>query len=313
MTQKDIISLLSSLPLDLRAEVVITDILANGYDASDIFIRPVGLFQRRFQKDILNAEPIELTNYEEALVVNTTREGLYDSLPENMIHNSPGRGSKAFKSSTEMVDQYRKRIEEEKEARKFFMIYEIEFFRQRIANAWQERHLQESISYSMRDNEILAYWKLPEIFDYRQKGILFYLYPVFHKIRGSLNYMNQVYSLIIQHPVSITRGLSLPVLGYPDNHLRLGSMVLSRNSVVGNSIQYSFPSFIIEVEALAKKDFFNFLPTGKMEKVISKLNEYFVPGFCEAEIRVEKQIVPWKLLDADPNESLLGFSTQLNS
>lgn len=309
--RNEILTLINSIPLDLRAEVVVADILAAGFDAADLFIQPAGLFQRRFQKDILSVEFAELTHFQESVFINVSREGLYDMLPQTLIHNPPVRGSTAFKSTGEMVEDYRKRVAEEAEARKFFMIYEIEFYRQRIANALQERNLAEAVAYSMKDQEILAYWRLPAIFDNRQKGILFYLFPVFHKIRGSLQYMSEVYRMILQQEVRISRSAQPGMLRFPDSRNGLGNLSLALDSVLGNQFHYYYPAFVIDILRLEKKHFYDYLPGGRKIRILEKLNEYFVPVFCETELRIGKESANWILDDTLRNESRLGYSAMI--
>ena len=309
MNEEGVIAFINDIPLDLRAEVVIADIMNSGYHATDLFIKPVGLFQRRFHKDILSTEVVEFNNLQKAVFVNTSRESLYDMLPQSLFHNPPVKGSKAaFKGVKDMVDEYRRRVVEEEESRKFFMIYEIEFYRQRIANAMQERNLAEAISYSMDDKEILSYWRLPELFDNRQKGILFYLFPVFHKIRGSIEYMKEVYQLILQQQINIVRSDKMEMMEYDDSALTLGNMVLSANSILGNSYPYYYPSFQINIGHLPKTFFYDYLPGGKCLRMIEKLNEYFVPVFCESEINIETVKNKWMLSVEDKNESRLSYS-----
>ena len=309
MNEEEIIELINSIPLDLRAEIVIADIISSGFDATEIFVRPVGLFERRFQKDILGVQVMDLTSHQKAIVVNASREGLYDMLPQTIMHNPPGKGASAFKSVGDMVDDYKRRIAEEMEARTFFMIYEIEFYKQRIANAIHEQHISEAISYSMNDEEILSYWRLPALFDKRQKGILFYLFPLFHRIRGSVKYMMEVYELILRQKVLITRTDNLKLLHFNNDKVRLGSIALSRDSVLGNSFQYHYPSFKITVQQLAKEHFYDFLPASTNWKIIEKLNDYFVPVFCESEIEIEKKKTAWRLDPNQKNESRLGYSS----
>ncbi len=311
MSEKEIISIINDIPIDLRAEVVIADLISSGFNATDLFIKPAGIFKRRFHKDILNAEIIEFNNHQKAVFVNTTRESIYDMLPQALFHNPPAKGTKAFKGVKDMVEEYRTRIIEEKEARKFFMIYEIEFYRQRMANAMHERVLTEAISYSMDDKEILSYWRLPAVFDNRQKGILFYLFPVFHKIRGSVNYMKEVYQLILSQEIKIMRSDKMQMLTYDNSDLKLGDMVLSANSILGNSYPYYYPSFQINIGHLPKAHFYDYLPGGKNLLIIEKLNEYFVPVFCEAEINIETEKRTWHLISDDKNDSRLGYSMYL--
>lgn len=311
MNEKEVVDFISEIPLDLRAEVVIADIIGSGYSATDLFIKPLGLFQRRFHKDILSTEVVEFNNLQKAVFVNTSRESLYDMLPQSLFHNPPAKGSKPFKGVKEMVDEYRKRVVEEEESRKFFMIYEIEFYRQRIANAMHERNLSEAVSYSMDDKEILSYWRLPAIFDNRQKGILFYLFPVFHKIRGSLTYMKEVYQLILQQEINIERSDKMQMVQYDNTGLTLGKMALSANSILGSSYQYYYPSFQINIGHLPKTFFYDYLPGGKCLRMIEKLNEYFIPVFCEAEINIETEKRSWHLIGEDKNDSRLGYSMYL--
>ncbi len=311
MNEEQVIEIINELPLDLRVEIVVSDIIASGFDVDELLINPVGIFQRRFDKDILNAEVMDFKNSKQAVVVNTNREGLYDMLPQLLFHNRPAKSSNAFKSARNMVEEYKMRVEEEKEARSFFMIYEIEFYRQRVANAVQERNLAEAVSYSMSDSEIVDYWKLPSFFSNRQKGILFYLLPLFHKIRGSVDYMKEVYGLILQKKVGISRSEKLKVLEFNSENMRLGNMVLSKDSVIGSSFPYYYPSFEITIRELEQDFFYDYLPGGRNWQIIEKLNEYFVPVFCETEIHIEKKTARWTLNDKQRNESRLGYSSVL--
>lgn len=312
MNGEEIVSIINEFSLDLRVEIVVSDIIASGFDMDEILINPVGIFQRRFNKDIYEAGHLEFKNAKQAVIVRTTREGIYDMLPQLLFHHRPAKNSNAFKNVRNMVDQYKARVEEEKEARNFFMVYEIEFYRQRVANAIQERNLAEAVSYSMSDSQIVEYWKLPSFFSNRQKGILFYLLPLFHKIRGSVEYMKEVYSLILQTDVVIFRSKFLPVLKYDNDKLRLGKITLSLDSVIGDSFHYPFPAFVITIPQLEQEHFYDFLPGGRNLKIIEKLNDYFVPVFCESEIIIDKKTVRWTLNDGHTNESRLGYSSVLS-
>ncbi|HKR06261.1 MAG TPA: hypothetical protein VJY62_16615 [Bacteroidia bacterium] len=311
MNESDIVSAINGLSLDLRVEVVVGDILNSGYDATDLFIHPAGLFQRKFNKDILKAELLEFKNHQHAVIVNTVRESLYDMLPQVLFHNPPAKNSKVFKTVQDMIDDYKRRVIEEKEARKFFMLYEIEFYRQRVANAMQERKLAEAVSYSMDDTEILSYWRLPPIFDSRQKGILFYLFPVFHQIRGDLDYMQEVYSLILDAHITIERCDSLQKLNYDDSSFTLGKMILSSDSIIGKSYPYYYPSVIVKTGLLSKKKIHNYLPGGKNIRILEKLNEYFIPFFCESEVKIETLNYCGILGSENVNNGRLGYSMSL--
>jgi hypothetical protein len=311
MNEYDITDIINELPLDLRVEIVVSDIINSGYDVTDIFIQPQGLFKRRFQKDISTAEVIEFNNYQQAVFVNTPREGIYDMLPQVIFHNPPAKNSSAFKSVNTMIDDYKQRVQEEKEARKFFSIYEMEFYRQRVANAMHEGNLLDSISYSMNDAELLSYWRLPHIFSNRQKGILFYLLPVFHKIRGALGYMQEIYRLILKQQVFITQSQSMQTLNYNSEAQGLGQIKLADNSILGNSYPYYYPAITVSIENLMQDELYDYLPGARNIQIVEKLNEYFMPVFCEAEIKVQGITKVWKLNREGKSESRLGYSAVL--
>ena len=308
MNESELNSFLNEIPLDIRAEVVIADIISFGYNPNELFIKPAGIFQRRFNKDILKAELVEFKNKESALFVETTREGIYDMLPQSLFHNHPVKGSNAFRSARNMVEEYRIRVKEEEDSRKYFLIYEIEFYRQRIAISLLEKNVTESIAYKMDDKEILSYWNLPDIFDNRQKGILFYLFPVFHKIRGSLNYMQEVYRLILNKDIKIERTTQSTLLNYEAPNLIVGEIILSYNSVLGNCFQSYYPAFEISILKLSDREISNYIPESKNLRIIEKLNQYFMPVFCETIIKFETERVEWSLNDNNSNSSRLGMS-----
>jgi len=308
MNEYELTDFINEIPLDLRVEVVIADIISSGFNATDLFVRSSGIFERRFKKDIHHAEVVEFNNRQQAVFVNVHRESLYDGLPQAIFHNPPGKGAKAFKTSREMVDEYKQRLVEESEARKFFSAYEIEFYRQRIANEVQENNLIEAVSFSMNDAEILSYWKLPGLLDKRQKGILFYLVPVFNKIRRNTDYMQEILRMILQYPIKVTRDDDGSYHNFDDSSFTLGNIKLAVNSIVGNKIRYYYPVFNIEIGSLEGEKINDFLPGGINLKIIEKLNGFFIPLHCDAKINVITRKNLWKLNDEVKNESRLGYS-----
>ena len=127
MEIKKISELINELPFDLRIELVLEDLISHGFSANDLFVKPTGLFKRRFSKDIQSIETLEIFN-QKVFLFNTPREGLYDTLPQSIFHNAPSKATKFLKSTSEMIKDYKKRLEEERDSRNFFMIYEFEFF-----------------------------------------------------------------------------------------------------------------------------------------------------------------------------------------
>jgi hypothetical protein len=308
LKEQEIISILEEISMDLRAEILIADLIKKGFALNDLLVRPVGLFKRRFGKDIAKIETVELKNDQRVLRMDINREGLYDTLPQALFHN-PSRKPKPFKSVKEMVDEVKVRLKEEEDARKFFFAYEIEFFKQRLANEWQERKLLETITYSMDDEKILSYWNLPELFDERQKGILFYLLPVIHKIRSHLNLMEETYVAILKDKVKISK--SQAKMTNQDSGLNLntlGNSILSTNFILGKRNYNIYENILIEVGPVHIERIFDYLPGGRNRKIIGHLDSLFMPVHVESEVNVLVQKEEWHLQSKNKNSSRLGYS-----
>ncbi len=306
----EIAEIINGIPIDLRVEVVVADLLQSGFETTDILVCPIGIFKRRFNKDIESAEVVEFNNHQQAVFVKTPRESIYDMLPQVLFHNPPSRNSLALKSASSMIEDYKKRVQEEKEARRFFSAYEIEFYKQRISNAIYEQKLIDSISFKMDNAEFLSYWGLPKIFNNRQKGILFYLFPVFHKIRGVIPYMLQVYEMILNQNISIEK-THFGKLEFNKHISGLGNMRLSADSCLSGGYDNFLDTIVIRVLNVLPEKITEYLPGSTNLKILNKLNDYFVPFFCETKISILAKQNPFILSETDKNSSRLGYSLTL--
>ncbi|HNQ00095.1 MAG TPA: hypothetical protein PKK99_13635, partial [Bacteroidia bacterium] len=290
-------NILNELSLDLRAEVVVSDLVRKGLDPNGILVQSIGLFRRKFSKDIAGVDAVEFGNSKPILVMKIHREGMYDVLPQSMFHFG-AKKPKPFKSVTTMVEETRHRLEEEAKARAYFFAYEQEFFRHRLTIEFQEQKLLETISYTMDDEKILRYWDLPSFMDQRQKGILFYLIPIIHKIRGAVSLMEETYSAILNTRVRIVRvplQASRKKAGMRMNVL--GKMNLSANSIIGDQAVDIFETLRFDVGPLKHTVVFDYLPGGNSRKILDHLNSLFVPITSELKVNILTEKKQW-ILDA---------------
>lgn len=304
-------SLLQSIPMDLRVETVVTDLLKSGYTLDDFFIRPIGIFKRRFGKDIAKLERIELQNSSEIYNIDINREGFYDMLPQGLFHNPPGKGTKAFKKATEMAEEVKIRKKEEREARDFFHIYEIELYYQRLAVEWHERSLLETISITMDDEDFLSYWELPAVFNKLQKGILFYLYPIIDTIRGNVLLMEKVYGLILNEKVSMSKmPMATRKMDSLKGHNLIGKGLLGLDLVLGSSATPLYQTLKIEVGPVSNQNLLYYLPRARNWMVVNELNRFFLPLFIEYKLKVIVDKGEWKL-GSEKAGTRLGWNVSL--
>src|SRR5262245_2843800 len=120
--KSDIPNILADLPFDFKASVVAAELSGNGISADTFFFRNRSSFRRPVARDI---EDIYWSNGEgrdQRLIFDLNREGIYDMLPEAVIHQPGGR--KKTGDATKLGNELRK---EERDARNFFSPLENEF------------------------------------------------------------------------------------------------------------------------------------------------------------------------------------------
>lgn len=310
---EEIQSVLDEVPLDLRAEVLVNDLIVRGISVNDLFVKPVGLFRRRFDKDIHSVEVTELKDEQVVQVLRLNREGLYDALPENLFHYPPNNKPNAFKEVSRMVEEVKIRAQEEENARNFFFAFETEFFRQRITNEWQERRLFDTITFSMDDEEMLSYLNLPAQLSKRQKGIMFYLYPIIYRIRADLKLMSAAYSVILRDEIEIKQGLGQAPKPEPDMvmYSGLGNVYLSTSFTLGRSSSELFECYRFYVKLEDTSRIILYVPEGRKRKILEDLHRYFVPLHVESDLFIQVPSHDWLMKKENPNESRLGFGMVL--
>jgi hypothetical protein len=119
----------NGLLYDIKAEVIIADLIENKVNPADIVFIPDGSFKRNYTHDILFAEVRKLNNSQQVVNIHTSRDGLYDSLPEGLFHEQT---HERITSGKDMAEDSKKLKLEEKEARNFFLPFENEIFFQRV-------------------------------------------------------------------------------------------------------------------------------------------------------------------------------------
>ncbi|MEF9478743.1 hypothetical protein OWR28_14455 [Chryseobacterium sp. 1B4] len=113
---------ISALHDDIRAEVVISNLLKNGdLKGEDFIIEKDGQFSRAYRYDILSSE---VSNYNvgssEFLKLILSRDSIYDMLPEAITHDT---GSNISDRNVDvMIRQYRIKKQEQKKSRLFFSL-----------------------------------------------------------------------------------------------------------------------------------------------------------------------------------------------
>jgi type VI secretion system protein ImpH len=306
-------------PFDLRLEVILAELLTLGYELPDFLVRPVGLFARRYRRDLgeVYEEPFERRHRPVVrTVLEVHREGLYDALPQQVFHQ-PGTGAGQAASIAAMVEDSRVQRRKEKATRLFFAPFEQEFFRFRVGIEQEEQRYFTSLAAHWY-NEILAqFWGLAHM------GLppavltnLLYLLPLAHSIVGDLARTRHCFEHVLgqtvhlrvlppqRHPLPSAPPTALPAGG------TLGHVALGRDFMLGGEYQETLPALEISLQGLTVPEVEAYLANEWPAKALALLCEYFIAFETDVVVRYEMAAaVPAFQLGEGEFAPLLGFTT----
>ncbi|GAB3796455.1 type VI secretion system baseplate subunit TssG [Spirosoma humi] len=266
---------LNNLPIDLRAEVVLADMLEDGVSPDDVIVNPLGLFKRPFARDIDQVRWVESQSTTQRwLQIDLNRSGLYDLLPEGVFHQptSPDASASTETTLREMALQQGR----ERAARRFFLPIEQEFFRQRIRIEQEQRAFLFDTGTSLPDDILGWFWALPDFLTATQRKRLLYLLPVIHRMAGDLVAMETCFGLLIEERVVLQ--LDAPGKAFIHRELSaLGQWQLGIDSVFDGWLYDGEPVLQITVHIAQADRLTDYLPGGNGQRLIDWLAGYLIP------------------------------------
>jgi hypothetical protein len=306
------IHLINSYPSDIRAEVLLADLILEGLSPADLLIYFNSSFKRGYSKDILKVEKQLINKVKEILGISLARDGLYDLLPEGIFHASPDA---AMPSGRGMASDSKKDSKIEEETRKFFLPFENEFFYQRIQLELQERLILEKLNdYSLEDF-FLDFWKIDRSLPKELIVKLTAVLPFIRNIVGDFKMTANCLGAILEEEVTFTiqytskSYIETPVDRVNDGCL-LGKTSLGVNSVIGSHSPESCKLIRFSIGPLKRTGIDPYLENGDITRFIHCFFNYFIPMEIEAEFEV---IMPEELqkfvLGTERTHSIMGYTT----
>ncbi len=305
---------------DIRLEAVLAELVGNDVlEIKDISVKPLGLFRRDYRKDVDAIEIIKEGEAEsfKSILFSVWREGIYDSLPKGVFHDSKKERGAITKEKREENSKARKK--EEKAARDFFFPVEQEFFRQRLKLELLERSI---VTGKANDHEINKTFS--ELWQLDAKGLTpqqilkfqFFL-PYCFKYKGDFKALGFLYSALLEEDVQVEIENDFSTPTYIEETPRLGQFFLGDNLVLGNTYYDGLPYVLITVKNLEAAAAANFMPSRHKAILLNLLNDYLLP--VELDATVELQLLEnEKHLKLEPAKgeaphfsSILGYTTYL--
>lgn len=275
---------INRLLYDIKAEVIIADLIENKVNPAEIVFSPDGSFKRNYTHDILYAEVRKLNNNQHVLQIHTSRDGFYDSLPEGLFHEQT---HERITSGKDMADDSKKLKFEEKEARNFFLPFENEIFFQRVNLEIEERNLISQFSDNLFNEIFPDFWKIDRTLPRKWVSRLVLFLHFAHQLISNQDNVAKCLEVIIEEKVKINRNASnrrirKHMAASVEDHFCLGKSDLGADTICGllDDEMNSVIEFVIGPVRNTPID--SFFENGPMTRFLECFYGFFVP--IEADV-----------------------------
>tara|TARA_R110000751_G_scaffold135_1_gene513 strand:- start:3963 stop:4862 length:900 start_codon:yes stop_codon:yes gene_type:complete len=282
---------------NLKAEIIVTEINKNKKDKVDFLIENKSSFSRPYRRDILKVNKSEDAEH---FILDLSRNGIYDSLPESFFHIE--KLSDRNKSFSFKRQQYK---EEEKNARLFFSPIENEFFNQRLNIEENERRILDEF-YNLEDEFLIKFWNINQDIPKEYQLKLIKLLPYSAVISGDLELTKRSLEKIIKQNVTFKiayKNQSLETQS-ETNKLGVNLVTQSKNSDV---LQ---PFLEVTIGPLKDSDTDVFVNNNGVNQFLNSFYSYFIP----LELDVVTKIITNNdkgFVLSKKQTSIMGYSTSI--
>jgi hypothetical protein len=246
-----------------------------------------GATKRSFRTDVETVQD-ELSEYDhkEYTILKTTREGIYDMLPEGLFHYATAH--KNAKTESEIINSIKQRKKEEVSARKFFLPFEATINFLRMQMALYENMLDKRSYYDELVNIFSDQWEIFRYLDTRQANIFLHLIPILHNLRDDFNAIETIFEAIFLLPVKISLQAKLPFRPSELIISKLGENTLGVDLTTGNlNYDEGTDEILINIDCSKIETLEEFMPGSNNEKILQLLCDYLLPVHLDLVITFE--------------------------
>ncbi len=285
---------------DFVAEQFVADLLASGFPHQDMLLLNEGTFERKYQNDIKKAY-LDTHNKEELLHIVLRRSGIYDALPQGMLHDMQPTDSMG--NIKDIVSEYHKRRDEQRTARRFFQPIEQELFLHRVFAVQNEARMLTDDYYDF----LIDFWKLDKSCPQDYLNKLATLMPYARFITGKIEIIAKCLEYITNEAISINRVMEKKVL--QTEEVSTNNWELGVNSIAGESFVHYEPVVEVKIGPVKRSDLINYLNTGKKYLFVDALLKYFLNAETTYNIVVELSSKESQFALEEKKSSFLGYSS----
>ncbi len=295
---------------DIYIEAFVAELIQNtslDLRPDQVFVNHQGNKQRRARKDILKVNLEE--NWEngtiEKLSIDTSREGIYDLLPEMLFLNP---NFEEEEKDTEKARLIQSQIES---ARKFFHPIEQAIFQLRLLISLREREICNSFP----QNWIMKLWGLQawaSLLTKSQSETLMFFLTHIHEIRDHPQKLTPVLKSLLRKQVNVLVSPSGKHTIPEEDIMLLNKQNLGDDTIIGESFQDGIPRLEIQISGIEPGELGLFFPGGTLRELLEKV---IYPFGLSLEWEVSTELFCVEETSAfyltKQHESILGYTTNL--
>jgi hypothetical protein len=300
-------SLITSLQHDIRAEVIINDLLQSGaLKAEEYAIRKEGQFSRAYRFDILEAKVLNSDDEKTQLTLSLSRDSMYDMMPEGISHNS--QNDISGKEVEIMIREYYDQKKQQKAARKFFQPFENEIFEFGVETERFESAFLLELNGNKVPDMFYAFWNINKDFPKLLISKFIRLLPFAHKIVGNISLACHILSVLLEEEVMVNERTYQKYTDESKATL-LGETRLGLDSITGTQYDDYSKHIDIKIGPLKNSLFTDFIHTGKKKQFVDLFCEYFFPIEIEITTIILLHENEGKFDMSRKTETVLGYNT----
>lgn len=306
--QRQVIKELEQIFHDYKADVVAAELVDNNVPVDRIFFRNQSTFKRPVANDIQSVYWNDTEDSEPFLVFDLNREGIYDMLPEAVVHRQSKRSKDEERSK--MGQELR---QQERDARKFFSPLENEFHHRGMRLDMTEREMIKN-SNPRRNRQFFNYFfEDSSALNDEQLLILLHILPLSHKIRSDVDLISLTATRILNYDIVVTQKWKRTKFDLPEHLVKpLSTTHLGIDTVLNDHFSIPTRYYEVLVNGLSVDDYHLFTGNGKHLTALNFMLPYFFPAGAEWIIAtaVQSDTAPLHVSD-DTHASFLGFNSYI--
>jgi hypothetical protein len=300
---------IANLGPDIRAEVVVAQVLQHTDSKLPVIVHTDDFFYRQFSRDITRVHIGDSPDLKEILHIHLSRTGLYDVLPEGLFFK-PLSSARIPKDAGEMAEEYKLNKRQELEVRKFFAPLENEFFYHRYKNFAAETALLKGLNNDFINRYFARFWQLPGDMPPVMALRMVLLLPYVHEMAGDTELMADSLQAIIAEEVSC-RLISESNQQTGLHYNVLSIFELGNGLTCGEEYEEEDFCFVFTIFNLVQSSAQDYLPGGRLYSTLQSFYRFFVPVAATVKTTIRVQEKKENMHIGTGEEAILGIGTVL--